>query len=174
MNIMDLKRLVKLIHEIGNLKNIPRSGWLKIGIKNPESVAEHSFRTAIIAFFIAYLETRDVEKACKATFLALIHDIHESRTLDLHKLAKRYVKIKDEPDQLSLISSLLSEIEDEELKKFVRDADKLELLFQAKEYSEFINSAMVYVKKLEFESSSAKKIAEVCKKTDHRWWLDFE
>ncbi|MEM4702443.1 MAG: HD domain-containing protein, partial [Archaeoglobaceae archaeon] len=37
--------LVKFIHEVGTLKMIPRSGWLKIGIKNPESVAEHCFRT---------------------------------------------------------------------------------------------------------------------------------
>ncbi|MCS7130781.1 MAG: HD domain-containing protein, partial [Archaeoglobaceae archaeon] len=43
-----MEDLVKFIHEVGSLKLTPRSGWLKIGIEFPESVAEHSFRTAII------------------------------------------------------------------------------------------------------------------------------
>jgi len=171
-----MNKLVKLIHEIGTLKNIPRSGWLKIGIKNPESVAEHSFRTAIIAFFITYFETKDVEKACKSSFLALIHDLPECRTLDLHNLAKKYVEVNSDVlhEQLDFISDALDEIRDEETENFVKDADKLELLFQAKEYSEFTESALLYAKNLDFKSETAKKVAGMCRKLDHRWWIDFE
>lgn len=176
---MDLDKLVKFIHETGSLKNIPRSGWLKIGIKNPESVAEHIFRTAIIAFFIAYLESRNVEKAYKASFLALIHDLPESRTLDLHKLSKKYVNVNLDvfKQQLKFLPpELFNEIADniDDVKDFVEDADKLELLFQAKEYSEFSKSTLTYTKNLEFKTKTAKKIAEICKKMDHRWWMDFE
>ncbi len=108
---------------------------------------------------------------------ALLHDIghgpfsHVSEDI-LNKFSDSTSNTSKEKIHEEITAKLIDN--NEELKKFVRDADKLELLFQAKEYSEFINSAMIYVKKLEFESSSAKKIAEVCKKTDHRWWLDFE
>ncbi|RLI76220.1 phosphohydrolase [Archaeoglobales archaeon] len=176
MNKVD--ELVKFIHEAGSLKNIPRSGWLKIGIKDPESVAEHSFRVALIAFFIAYMESKNLERAYKASFYALIHDIPESRTLDLHKLSKRYVNVNRDvlKQQLGFSPELFDELNKtiNEVKDFVEDADKLELLFQAKEYSEFTDSAMDYTKNLEFRTETAKKIAEVCVKSDHRWWIEFE
>jgi len=34
------------LFEIGSLKNLPRAGWLRLGVPLPESVAEHSFRVA--------------------------------------------------------------------------------------------------------------------------------
>uniref|UniRef100_A0A7J2TJY4 5'-deoxynucleotidase n=1 Tax=Archaeoglobus fulgidus TaxID=2234 RepID=A0A7J2TJY4_ARCFL len=158
--------LVKFIHEVGSLKLIPRSGWLKIGIKNPESVAEHSFRTAIIAFLLA--KDLGIEKAMKAAFCALIHDLHEARTTDLHKLAKRYVKVDEERaknDQIEL------EIDFCDVEKFVRDADKLELAFQAVEYSAMSKLAMEFAENLEFETEVAKKIyEELMKRRDPRWW----
>jgi len=175
-----MEDIAKLLFEAGMLKLVPRSGWFKIGIKNPESVAEHSFRTALIAFIITYMETSDVSKASKASFLALIHDFHESRTLDLHKLSRKYVSMdsgKALKEQLeSLPEDMRKEIEKlmEEFGDFVKDADKLELLLQAKEYSESYPSAMIYAQDLEFKTEAAKKLAEVIRSSDHRWWLRFE
>ncbi len=174
-----MREIADFLFEAGILKLIPRSGWFKIGIKNPESVAEHSFRTALIAFIIAYLETKDFDKACKTCLLGLIHDLNEARTLDLHKLSRRYVEVDfDEvlKEQLKMLPEELTEkIEDlEELRDFVKDADKLELLLQAKEYSEVYPSAMEYTKKLEFKTETAKKLAEIIKQSDHRWWLKLE
>ena len=34
--------------------DLPRAGWFLAGIQNPESVVEHSFRVAVLAFAIAY------------------------------------------------------------------------------------------------------------------------
>jgi 5'-deoxynucleotidase YfbR-like HD superfamily hydrolase len=42
---------MKLLHEMENLKRLPRAGWKIKNIPNPESVAEHSFRLAIMTFF---------------------------------------------------------------------------------------------------------------------------
>jgi putative hydrolase of HD superfamily len=42
--------IVSFAYEAGQLKNLPRSGWLRAGIKNPESVADHSFRVAVLAY----------------------------------------------------------------------------------------------------------------------------
>jgi len=174
-----MQEIVDFLFESGILKLIPRSGWFKIGIKDPESVAEHSFRTALISFIIAYLETKDFDKACKACLLGLIHDLNEARTLDLHKLSRRYVEVDfDEVlrEQLKMLPKELAEkIERlEELNDFVKDADKLELLLQAKEYSEVYPSAMEYTKNLEFKTETAKKLAEIIKQSDHRWWLKLE
>ncbi len=172
-----MEKVVKLMFEFGTLKLIPRSGWFKIGIKNPESVAEHSFRTAFIASVIAYMETKDFDKACKACLLGLIHDLNESRTLDLHKLSRRYVRVERDAfeDQIKLMPFA------EELKKamnelmdYVKDADQLELLLQAKEYSESYPSAMLYTKNLKFKTETAKKLAEIIRKSDWRWWLELE
>lgn len=158
--------LVKFIHEIGTLKLLPRSGWLKLGIKCPESVAEHSFRTAIIAFLLAS-ESGEEDKAFKSAFCALIHDIHESRTMDLHKIAKKYVKVDEEKlkDEFSL------EIDFSDVEKFVHDADKLELAFQAVEYSMMNEHALEFAENLEFKTEVARKIyRELMARRDPRWW----
>ena len=50
---------VNFFAEIGLLKKIKRSGWWVAGIKDPESVAEHSFRCAILGYYMAHLEKAD-------------------------------------------------------------------------------------------------------------------
>ena len=174
-----MQEIVDFLFEVGVLKLIPRSGWFKVGIKDPESVAEHSFRTGIMAFLITYLETGDFDKACRAGMLGIMHDLNEARTLDLHKLSRRYVSVDESVlnEQLDALPRELKErIEKEfdDLMVFVKDADRLELLFQAKEYSEVYPSAMEYIRNLKFETETAKKLAEIAKSSDHRWWLKLE
>ncbi len=174
-----MERIVDFLFESGILKLIPRSGWFKVGIRDPESVADHSFRTALIAFIIAYLETEDFDEACKACLLGLIHDLNEARTLDLHKLSRKYVEVDLDGvlrEQLKqLPEDICKRIEElEHLKDIVKDADKLELLLQAKEYSETYPSAMEYTKNLEFKTETAKRLADVIRRSDHRWWLKLE
>src|SRR3989339_335321 len=82
------KEIVKFFYEAGALKNVPRSGWFLCGVKNPESVADHSFRTSVTAYLLAKEENADPEKCMK---IALFHDIHESRILDMHKVCSRYI-----------------------------------------------------------------------------------
>src|SRR3990167_5803478 len=78
--------------EAGLLKKVKRSGWWVAGIKDPESVAEHSFRTAVIGLYLADLEGAD---PFKVTTMALFNDIHESRINDLHKMGHYYIDFKD-------------------------------------------------------------------------------
>ncbi len=174
-----MQSVVDFLFEVGTLKLIPRSGWFKVGIKDPESVAEHSFRTAIIAFVLTYLETGDFDKACKACVLGVLHDLNEARTLDLHKLSRKYVNVdsdsvlKEQIEQLP--EGIVRGLEGiKELKEYVKDADKLELLLQAKEYSETYPSAMEYAKNLEFKTETAKRLAEIIRGSDHRWWIKVE
>ena len=178
--------IAKYLYELGQLKRVRRSGWWIAGVENPESVAEHSFRMAVIASILAQFEGADPEKA---TFMALFHDISEARTNDLHRIARRYVDwenvekkvIKDQskrlPDEIAKrISSLLSEFEEEVSlgARVVRDADFLECLIQAREYqalgykdvADWIKNA-----KAALATDSAKRIAVECLETEPKeWW----
>ena len=171
-----MSSVVRFLFELASLKNVPRSGWLKLGIDEPESVAEHSFLTAAIAFILAYMETKNLDVASKVCAAALFHDAHETRTLDLHKLARRYVKVDEEKARKDVfnfeggeeIIKLVKEYED-----LVKDADKLELLIQAKIYSKNYDS-MFYVRDLKFKTKSAKILAEKIREADERWWREVE
>jgi 5'-deoxynucleotidase YfbR-like HD superfamily hydrolase len=46
-----MRAIMKVLHEVGNLKRLRRSGWQLKGVPNPESVADHSFRLAIMSLF---------------------------------------------------------------------------------------------------------------------------
>ena len=83
-----IHEVVKYLFELGQLKRVKRSGWWLTGVRDPESVAEHSYRTAVIAAVLAQLEGAD---AGKAALLALFHDSGETRVNDLHHLGKSYV-----------------------------------------------------------------------------------
>ncbi len=59
------------------LKKIPRKGWKeKIGIQDPESVADHSYGTAVMAMiFSDNVGNLNTERIMK---MALLHDLAES------------------------------------------------------------------------------------------------
>ncbi len=148
MKERELDDFLKFIFELGQLKRTPRSGWSKLGINDPESVAEHSFRTAALGFFLAQLEE---ENPLKVAGYCLFHDIAETRTLDLDWLAQDYLEkedflssrvVADQADRLpeelkARLRALTHESEEsEEVKRIARDADLLDLIFQALEYAQ--------------------------------------
>ncbi|MFY9300986.1 MAG: HD domain-containing protein [Candidatus Nitrosotenuis sp.] len=63
------------------LKTIHRQGWKnKIGMKNPESVADHCYSTTVMAMVVSDLKKLDTEKIIK---MSLLHDLAETITGDL-------------------------------------------------------------------------------------------
>jgi len=44
-----MDKTIKFLSELGKLKEMPRRGWVIRDIKNPESIADHTFRVAIMA-----------------------------------------------------------------------------------------------------------------------------
>ena len=140
-------RVVDFLYELGLLKRHKRTGWVIAGIAEPESIADHSHRTAVIASAIAAMEGADPQRAA---FLALFHDSQETRTTDIPHLGKRYLKatantevtreqVVGLPDALAgVITDAVDEYEARESPEAVcaRDADKLECLLQAIEYRE--------------------------------------
>jgi putative hydrolases of HD superfamily len=75
--------LVRFLHRIKLLKTSPRTGWIDRGVPpgEAESIADHSFRTAFLAWMAASAEPElDSDRVLK---LALVHDLAEAITGDI-------------------------------------------------------------------------------------------
>ncbi|GAA0532811.1 hypothetical protein GCM10011581_17540 [Saccharopolyspora subtropica] len=141
--------IIAFAHETGHLKQTVRSGWLLGGVRNPESVAEHSYRVGILAFVIAACEGANPERAAT---LGLFHDLPETRIADIPSVGKKYVQTAAPHDIVTdqtaglpedLAARIVAAVDEHESAKTPeatpesrcsRDADKLELLLQAREY----------------------------------------
>ncbi len=145
---MDTDGLIDFIAEAGRLKRLPRTGWVESGIPDPESVADHSFRVALIALVLADMQKLDTLKAVK---MALLHDLAESEIGDLTPTQKGSDEAgfrQREDEAMSRVLSKLPadiqasycsawwEFSEEKTPeaRLVRDCDKLEMVIQALEY----------------------------------------
>lgn len=156
--------IIDFLYQAGALKDVERSGWKTVGI-SPESVSEHSYRTALVAYVLAKGEgVADMEGVLLA---ALLHDLHEVRISDLHLIAKKYTTVDEkrvQADSLAPFPEFSRLFADKKIMEIVHDADKLELIFQAKEYQDLGNH---YVKEWIKKGSAAlktKSAKELCKK----------
>jgi putative hydrolase of HD superfamily len=141
--------IVSFAYEAGHLKRLPRAGWLLTGISGPESVADHPFRVAVLAYVIAVQEDANPDRAAA---LGLFHDFPETRISDVPSVGRPYVKTAD-PNQVIAdqtaalpaglaghITALITEHESAKTPQATpesrcsRDADKLDCLLQAREY----------------------------------------
>src|SRR6266581_3295155 len=67
-----LQGLARFAYELGHLKQSARTGWWMVGVSHPESVAEHTLRTALLGFVLAEMEGAD---AARTAVLCLFHDV---------------------------------------------------------------------------------------------------
>src|SRR5437764_6617639 len=147
MNDQDLTGATGYLFEMGLLKRAKRTGWWIAGVKDPETIAEHSFRTAILGTMLAVMEGADPSRVA---VLCLFHDTQETRTGDIPHIGRRYLTAADNeavtadqvarcpPDVAQTIGAIVAEYEQGETIESVvaHDADKLECLIQAVEYRE--------------------------------------
>ena len=77
------------IDDVLRLKRYPRTGWLRVGVREVESVADHVFAAALLGWRLAR-ETPGVD-AARVALLLLVHDLHEARLGDIPTPAKRYL-----------------------------------------------------------------------------------
>jgi putative hydrolase of HD superfamily len=183
---MSEKNIMEFIFEAGLLKRVPRSGWSVLGISDPESVADHSFRCAVIGYLLAHMEKVSVYRTLLMT---LFGDIHEARITDLHKMAQKYIEAEPAEDASfeEQVAPLPGEISQELLDVreeyrgqesqesiVARDSDILECLIQAKEYHEHGHkSAALFMEKApeHLKTDSAKKLWQLAMTLDvNEWW----
>ena len=183
-----LRSLLNFISEAGMPKRVQRSGWSVLGIKDAESVADHSFRCAVIGYVLARLEK---VSPYKILLMTLLNDMQEARITDLHKMAQRYIDSQAVEDKsfYEQVSSLPHSIRKEliairqEYKEqntkegiIARDADILECLIQAKEYKESgIPGAINFMKKAPrfLKTRSARELWHLTKYQNlNNWWFN--
>ena len=181
-----MQELVQFLFETGHLKNVDRSGWWLLGNKDPESVAEHSFRCTILGYILAKLENVD---ASKVIMMCLFHDVHETRTNDLHKVVQKYIKQEEAGDKATEdqlkplkdsigkeISDVLGELTNQESRESVvaKDADILECAMQAREYQvQGYEAAVDWLDRADskLKCESSRKILALLKVSDPgEWW----
>lgn len=69
-----MKKILNFLLEVNKLKEIPRTGWVWLEAKRPETIAEHIFRVAVVSWVLAKERKLNVKRAIK---IALFHDLCE-------------------------------------------------------------------------------------------------
>ena len=179
-----MKGMVNFLFEVGMLKKTPRTGYQFLG-SGQESVAEHSFRTAIIGYILCHQETEADSR--KVTLMCLFHDLHEARTGDHNYVNKRYVSVdegravgdlaKNIPSGHEIISLTQEFNKGESLEaRISRDADQLDLILELKEKQDLGNKyarEWLYYAEKRLITETAKKMAQEILQTDStEWWFD--
>ncbi|MBW1674306.1 MAG: HD domain-containing protein [Deltaproteobacteria bacterium] len=164
-----MKNIANFLFEIGILKKTPRSGYQFLGTGN-ESVAEHSFRVAVIGYLLAKNEPKaDMQKV---VLMSLFHDFHEARTGDHNYVNKRYVTVNenkavnDLARKLSFgqeIVSLIDEFNSRETieAQLSQDADQLDFILELKRQQDLGN-----ISAAEWLKYSVKRLITDCLITD--------
>lgn len=142
---------VKFFEVTNVLKRLPRTGWVVKGIKDPESIAAHSFSTTLMALIIGM--DRDDINLQKLLTMSILHDIGESKIGDLtpssvellggdenkreleKKATKKLFGLLDKKKREKLFAIYEQYINNEtEEAKLLHQIDKLEMLLQVVEY----------------------------------------
>ncbi len=151
---------------VSELKKTPRKGWKeKLGLQNPESVADHSYMTAIMAMILSDLNGLNTKKILK---MSLLHDLAESITGDLmpEEISKKDKTELENQTISDIFAKLPKNLADDYTKiwheyqkgeskeaELVHEVDRLEMALQARKY----RSEGLQEDKLETFFSSARK-----------------
>jgi putative hydrolase of HD superfamily len=178
--------LAGFMFEMGVLKRLRRAGWWHAGIRDPESVGEHSLRVSQLAAIIAAQEGAD---PARAAMLGIWHDSQETRTGDLPHTAKPYMGAPDAraitADQTARLPGLAAKTVQDAVDEYeakitlestcANDADKLECLIQAVEYRSAGNTAVqgwIDSSLKALTTETAKRIARAALNTSPLAWRE--
>jgi putative hydrolase of HD superfamily len=178
------KRAIEFLFEVGMLKKAPRTGYQFLG-SGGESVADHSFRTAVIGYVLASQEN-DADRN-KVVLMCLFHDLSEARSGDHNYMNKKYVEVDEESairDQVrglpfgDEIKALIQEFNSGDTldARLSKDADQLDLILELKEQLDLGNPNAQDWLSFAFRrlhTDGAKKMAEEILTTHSTdWWFD--
>lgn len=133
--------MTALLLEALGLKRLPRAGWVRRGIEDPESVAAHAWGVAWLVLVLLPPELRRE----RALAYAVLHDLPEVRVGDLtpadgvsrpEKQAREHGAMQAlcgaRPDLLDLWEAYERQQDPEA--RFVRQLDRLDMALQAVAY----------------------------------------
>lgn len=177
--------LAGLAFELGVLKRLRRTGWAHAGVRDAESIADHSMRVAQLASLIAAEEGAD---PARAALLAIWHDSQETRSGDIPHTARPYMAARIDPEAITAdqvvglpeaaaktVKETVSEYEAQATleAQCARDADKLECLIQAVEYQAGGNTGVqgwITSSRAAIRTRTAERIAEAALRISPLAW----
>lgn len=176
-----LGRLVDFLNEVGMLRHVPRSGYAFLG-SGRESVAEHSYRVAVIGYVLA---RRCGADAGHTVMLCLFHDLGETRTGDFNYVNQIYDSRKERDAVVDATRGTGLEEEilacwDEQKARLsleatlARDADHLDLILNLKRESDLGNpyaKSWLHNAVQRLKHPLSCELARTVLVTDHTdWW----
>ena len=122
-----MEELLNFFIEVGKLKRKKRKGWMLRGIKEPETIASHTFRMVVMSWLLSRRKKLNVNKILK---MSLIHDLCEIYAGDTTPYDKLLPKDKKQWKQIVSKWPRLSKREKEKsfLEKYKKEAEALEKL----------------------------------------------
>lgn len=188
-----MKEILNFLIKIKKLEKLRRTGWILMGVKNPETVAEHTFRLAILAAFLAEKMRLNIERAIK---IALFHDLCEVYSGDITTLLyhPKLQKVRDPAKRKQIemkwarlsakdkkkIGRIKFEKEKRALLKLIKPLKpnlKNEILFLWMEYEKGISKEAKLVRQLnsiETLIQSIEYFGSDEKKSGTTWWESTE
>jgi len=153
-----MKNTLKFLIEANKLKEMPRTGWVLMQVKNPESIADHTFRVAVATWLMSEKAGLNVERAIK---IALFHELAEIYTGDITPFSYyQGLSVKKKKDKELLMKWVrLSKNEKEkrekvkfrrEKKAFLKLTDSLETKLKNEIYSHWYDNEKRISKEAKF------------------------
>uniref|UniRef100_A0A3Q3WX50 5'-deoxynucleotidase HDDC2 n=1 Tax=Mola mola TaxID=94237 RepID=A0A3Q3WX50_MOLML len=130
-----MSNMLQFMKFIGQLKRLPRTGWVYRNVKNPESVSDHMYRMAMMSLTITD-PTVDKDRCVK---MALVHDMAECIVGDIAPAdnISKAEKHRREEEAMKHLTGLLPEgLKQCPEARLVKEFDLLDMIVQAHEYEE--------------------------------------
>ncbi len=177
-------QIANFVYETGIHSMTPRSGFWFLG-SGEQSVAEHLFHTAMIAYALCHLEPK-VDKN-KVVLMALLHDIGEGRTSDHNYVHQRYGRlaegqaVEDISKSVPFGKEITDLFQEEQARltpeaRIVKDADRLEWIstLRAEEVKGNIKAKdWINIAIKDLRTKHGKELGKILAKTHpDSWWLD--
>lgn len=145
----DAADALKYFMMVGKLKDIRRTGWVLRGVPDPERIAGHMYRMAIMAMMLGNSPDAGVDKD-KCVKMALVHDLAECIVGDITPTCgvSQEEKFKREASAMKDLGHLVDSVTENEFtglwqeyeaqetpeSQAVKDLDKFDMILQAHEY----------------------------------------
>lgn len=186
------KRITQFLFEVGTMRKLIRAHRQVLLTDDlSDSIASHSYRVAVIGWFLAKEENVD---PYKTVMMCLLHDMGEARSNDHNWVHKKYTKVFDEEIDQEQLGTLpypdLKGFVDEYAKResnesiIAKDADLLDQVLLLREYEWQGNKeASIWLhgksgdkanaQLSRLQSESAKSLGEAIYKEDPSSWWDY-
>lgn len=182
---MSLSHDIDFLFEVGTLRYVQRQ-WRQFLNPDFANLSEHTLRVIWIALIIAQREK--AKNTGKIVKMALVHDLSESRSVDVHYLSRQYVErnenqaVADTLNKTAVEKEFLDLLQEYEERKsvesrIVKDADNLEVDLELREQSargfqlpRDFSKMRKHVSQTKLYTKTAKKMWQQIQKTNPNDW----